>query len=176
MWSLLNSRFGLHRLRSQLILTFLAGFLGIGIAIGLPMLVLINRQATSQAQLLLDQSVVASRAFIESQESNLDSLALLVSQRPTLMRLLEEQSFSALGDYLKTLQEGANLDLILICSNGNDVTAFQENISIAELCPEESPTGYAISGTSSEQYLYSSVSTETLQGASYKIIVGRKTS
>src|SRR5512138_2743383 len=118
MWTPLSkSRVRLRRLRSQLIVTFLAGFLGIGLAIGLPVILLINRQASSQAQLLLDQSVVASRAFIESERSNIQSLALLVSQRPALMRLLEEKSFSAMGQYLDTLREGANLDLVVVCSN-----------------------------------------------------------
>lgn len=40
---------------------FLAGFLGIGIAIGVPVFLLIDRQASWQAQLLMDQSVVASK-------------------------------------------------------------------------------------------------------------------
>ena len=43
--------------------TFIVGFLGIGIAIGLPVILLISRQASSQAQLLLDQAVVASLAL-----------------------------------------------------------------------------------------------------------------
>src|SRR5215212_9034767 len=116
MWTPIpNSRVRLRRLRSQLIVTFLAGFLGIAISIGLPVILLINRQASSQAQLLLDQSMVASRAFIESEKANVQSLALLVSQRPTLMRILEEKSFSSLGNYLDTLREGANLDLVLVC-------------------------------------------------------------
>src|ERR1041384_6936635 len=122
----LNPRFRLHRLRSQLILTFLAGFLGIATALGVPVILLINRQASSQVQLLLDQSVIASRAFIASEQSNLQNLALLVSQRPTLLRLLEEQNFSTLGDYLNTLRQGANLDLILICSDGKDLTRSEE--------------------------------------------------
>src|SRR5512132_2267546 len=110
MQNFFNSRFPLRRLRSHLILAFLAGFLGIAIAIGLPVFLLINRQASSQAQLLLNQSVIASRAFIESEQSNLQSLAILVSQRPTLLRILEEQNFSSLGEYLNTLREGGNLD------------------------------------------------------------------
>ena len=174
MWNFLYSRLHLHRLRSQLILTFLAGFLGIGIAVGLPVLVLINRQASSQAQLLLDQSVISSRAFIESEQSNLESLALLVSQRPTLMRYLEEQSFSSLGDYLNTLREGANLDLLLVCSDGRDVTKPGQAVSIADLCSKEPQDGYAVSGTIDAQYLYSSVDTEPVQGSTYRIVVGKR--
>lgn len=176
MWNSLNSKFHLRRLRTQLILTFLAGFLGIGIAIGLPVIVLINRQASSQAQLLLDQSVIASRAFIASEQSNLQSLALVASQRPTLLRYLEEQSFSTLEGYLDTLRGGANLDLLLVCSDGTDVTASEQNISIAELCLEESPSGYAAVGSGDTLYMYSSVDLELPQGAQYKVIAGKKTS
>ena len=177
MWTRLHpSKFRLRGLRTQLILTFLAGFLGISIGIGLPVIVLINRQASSQAQLLLDQSVIASRAFIESERSNLQSLALLVSQRPTLMRLLQERNFASLEGYLTTLQEGANLDFVLVCSDGKDVTGADQNNSIAEFCQEESPAGYVTVGTTDDHYLYSSVDMEPLQDASYRVVVGKKTS
>src|SRR6266545_1167819 len=176
MLTFLNSRFRLHRLRSQLILTFLVGFLGIAVAIGLPVIVLINRQASSQAQLLLDQSVVAARAFIGSEQSNLQSLAILVSQRPTLMRLLKEQSFPSLGEYLNTLRVGANLDFVLVCSNGRDITGLEQNVSIASLCLEESPSGYAVVDDDEHLYMYSWVDLKLPEGAAYKVIAGKKTS
>ena len=65
----------LRRLRSQLVLTFLISSLGIGIAIGLPVLLLINRQASSQAQLLLDQATLTTRAFLASETADLQNLA-----------------------------------------------------------------------------------------------------
>src|SRR5512141_2204241 len=164
MWNVLSSKFRLDRLRSQLLLTFLGGFLGIGIAIGLPVIVLINRQASSQAQLLLEQSAVASRAFLTSEQSNLQSLALLVSQRPTLMRLLEEQSFSSLGDYLGTLREGAGLDLVLVCSDGKDVTGSDQTSAVANLCLEETSSGYASVDTSDGLYMYSWVNLTLPEG------------
>lgn len=173
MWNSLKSKFRLRRLRSQLILTFLAGFLGIGIAIGLPVILLINRQASSQAQLLLDQSIVASRAFLASEGSSLQSLALLVSQRPTLQRLLEERNVSAMEEYLITLRDGANLDFLLVCSDGADITASDQNRSVAELCNSETPSGYAILN-SDEPYLYSSVNLEVPPGTPYDVIVGKQ--
>jgi hypothetical protein len=172
MWNSLRSKFRLRRLRSQLILTFLAGFLGIGIGIGVPVLLLINRQASSQAQLLLDQSVVASKAFISSEQSNLQSLALLVSQRPTLQRILEEKSFASLEEYLNTLKEGANLDFLLICSNGSDITASEQYFAIAGLCNAEAASGYFDSGD--ELHLFSSVDLEVPEGTQYKVIVGKR--
>lgn len=177
MWnSLSNSRFRLRRLRSHLIVAFLAGFLGIGLAIGLPVIVLINRQASSQAQLLLDQSVVASRAFMDSERSNVQSLALLVSQRPTLMRLLEERNFSSLGAYLDTLRQGANLELVLVCLNGQDITESRENLPVEALCLEENPAGYAGVQSEDHLYVYSWVNLATQDGASYKVIAANKIS
>ena len=176
MWNSLSARFRFHKLRSQLILTFLAGFLGIGIAIGLPVILLINRQASSQAQLLLDQSVVASKAFLSSEQSSLQSLALLVSQRPTLQRYLEEQDFSALEDYLITLRDGANLDFLFVCANGTDVTGSEQKSTIAGLCGEDVSFGYAGLNSDDDLYLYSSVNLDLSKGAQYQVIVGRKMS
>ncbi len=177
MWTPIpKSRLRLRRLRTQLIVTFLAGFLGIGLAIGLPVILLINRQASSQAQLLLDQSVVASRAFIESERSNVQSLALLVSQRPTLMRLLEEKNFSSLGEYLDTLRTGANLDLVLVCSNGQDVTASEQNVPVVTLCLEKNPSGYAAVKSDDHLYLYSWVDLSVQDGTSYRVVTANKIS
>lgn len=174
MWNSLNSKFRLRRLRSHLIIAFLAGFLGIAIAIGVPVILLINRQASSQAQLLLDQSMVASKAFLASEGSNLQSLALLVSQRPTLQGLLESQDFSSMEEYLVTLRDGANLDLLLVCTNGADITASEQNRSVAELCGSDTPPGYTVL-QSGELYLLSSVILEPVQGKQYTVIVGKQT-
>src|SRR5262245_49999630 len=85
-----------RRLRSQLVLTFLLSSLGIGIAVGLPVILLINRQASSQAQLLLEQATSTTRVFLASEQSDLQNLALLTSQRPTLTQLLAEQDLALL--------------------------------------------------------------------------------
>src|SRR5690349_16360384 len=142
----------LHRLGSQLTLIFLVGFLGIGIAIGLPVILLISQQSSSHAQLLLDQAVVASRAFLEREEADLQSLALLISQRPTLTRLLNEEDFSALESYLETLREGGNVDLILVCLGDREVTELHTDQ--AELCRLDSQSGYQALASGSAMYLY----------------------
>lgn len=174
MWTSLHSRFRLDRLRSQLILTFLVGFLGIGLAIGLPVLLLINRQASSQAQLLLDQSVIASRAFITSEQSNLQSLALLVSQRPTLLRILQEKDFSALDEYIDTLREGGNLDVLLICSGEENLAELEGSAFISALCTESNPAGYTLLGD--DLYMVSNVDLELAEDERYKILAGKQAS
>lgn len=164
----------LRRLRAQLIFTFLVGFLGIGTAIGLPVILLIGRQSSSNAQLLLDQAVVASRAFIERERSDLQSLALLISQRPTLGRLLEEQNFSSLESYLNTLQESAKLDLILICSNGKEISGADRNL--AELCQVDSQSGYVALPPSDTLYLYATADISSNQPTSYQVMIAKSAS
>ena len=166
----------LRRLRSQLVLTFLLSSLGIGIAIGLPVLLLINRQATSQALLLLDQATLTTQAFLTSEQSDLQNLTLLVSQRPTLTRLLEDQDFSSLEAYLNTLRESVDLDLILICTEGHEVEGIGENISMNELCQADATNGYAALSSGDDLYLYAAVNLESIERPVYKVIAGKRIS
>lgn len=169
-------KYRLHRLRTQLVLTFLISSLGIGIAIGLPVILLINRQAVSQAQLLLDQALLSTQAFLEGEESDLQNLALLISQRPTLIRLLDEQDFGALKEYLVILGEGADLDLILICSEDREIDRFDRTDSDAQLCRTESQSGYAILSSGEDIYLHTAVDLEISQQPRHKVIAGKRVS
>ena len=164
----------LHRLGSQLTLIFLVGFLGIGIAIGLPVILLISQQSSSHAQLLLDQAVVASRAFLKREEADLQSLALLISQRPTLIRLLDEQDFPALESYLETLREGANVDLILVCSGGGEVTEL--HAGQAELCQQDSQSGYHSLASGSAMYLYATADVSSTGQPLHHVLIGKHVS
>ena len=165
-----------RRLRSQLVLAFLAGFMGIGAGISIPVVILLNRQATSQAQFLLDQTSLASQAFIARERSELQNLALLISQRPTLTQLLEDKEPLALNRYLETLQEGALLDLILICVEDNEAAMADPGIPTANLCSTNSQTGYSVISSENDFYLYAVANLSLAQDAIYKVIVGRRTS
>jgi PAS domain S-box-containing protein len=164
----------LHRLGSQLTLIFLVGFLGMGAAIGLPVILLISQQTSSHAQLLLDQAVVASRAFLEREKSDLQSLAFLISQRPTLIRLLNEGDLSSLESYLETLRNGANIDLVLICSGGNEIMATTAGLT--ELCQLDSLTGYAGVPSSNTLYLYAAADISLVPQPLYRVLAGKRAS
>ena len=167
-------RHRLHRLGSQLTLIFLVGFLGMGVAIGLPVILLISQQSSSHAQLLLEQALVASRSFVEREKSDLQSLALLISQRPTLIRLLNEQDFSSLESYLETLRSGANIDLILICSDGNEISATTAGMT--ELCQLDLQTGYAGVPSGDALYLYATADISSVPQPFHKVLVGKRAS
>jgi len=164
----------LRRLRYQLIASFLLGYLGVALAVGIPLLVAINRQTAAQSRLLLDQAALSTRAFIASEQSEMESLALLVSQRPSLARLLEEGDAEALETYRLTLQTGAQLDLLLICTEGSAVTGTGGDIAAAGLCQSEVPTGFAIPPAAREQYLLTSADLELEGQPIHQIVIGRK--
>jgi PAS domain S-box-containing protein len=164
-------RHRLHRLGSQLTFIFLIGFLGIGVAIGLPVIRLISQQTSSHAQLLLNQAVVASRAFMEREKADLQSLALLISQRPTLIRLLNEGDFSSLEGYLDTLQEGANVDLILVCSGGSEIMGSASDL--AELCQLDSQSGYAALSSGNRLYLHATADVSSNSDTPHTVIIGK---
>jgi two-component system phosphate regulon sensor histidine kinase PhoR len=166
----------LHTLKSQLTFAFLVAFLGFGLAIGLPVIFLISRQASLQAQLLLEQAMISSQTFIEREHADLQSLALLISQRPTLTRSLEEQNYSFLDDYLNTLRESSQLDLILICSEGKRLSGSESSTTVVDLCQVDAPAGYAASSSDGELYLYTSAELLSDQRPRYKVIVGKKIS
>jgi PAS domain S-box-containing protein len=166
----------LHRLRWQLTYTFLIGFLGIGMAIGLPVILLISQQSSSHAQRLLDQAVVASRAFMEREQADLQSLAILISQRPTLRQLLNEQNVSSLDSYLNTLRESVHLDLILICSEGKEIAGFNTNLAVAALCQVDAPSGYANLPTDDSLYLYATGELSSDSRTPYTVVIGKNAS
>ena len=164
----------LRKLRTQLVLTFLLSSLGIVVAISLPIIVLLNRQAASQAQLLLDQATLTTQAFLASEQSDLQNLALLISQRPTLIRLLEEQDFSSLDGYLNTLRDSIDLDLILVCSEGQEVKGVGENISVTELCQANKQSGYTVLSSNNELYMLTSVGLESPKQPMYQVVAGKR--
>jgi hypothetical protein len=164
----------LRRLRSQLLLIFLVGFPGLGLAIGIPVILLISQQSSSHAQKLLEQAVVASRAFMRREQSDLQSLALLISQRPTLTRLLNQQDLPALEEYLNTLRESANLDLILICSGENAVASVDKDLASPDLCRLAAQSGYAAGSSADGLVLYATG--EVSPDQAYKVLIAKRAS
>lgn len=166
----------LQRLRNQLILTFLVSSLGIGLTIGLPAILLINRQASLQAHLLIEQAALTIKASLENEKTDLQNLALLISQRPTLILLLDEQDYVTFPNYLNTLGEGANLDLLLICAGQAEVAMFNKSEPPAGLCTKNSSVGYTFSPSGKDYYLYTTIDLDLSQQPDDEVIVGKRTS
>jgi C4-dicarboxylate-specific signal transduction histidine kinase len=99
----------------QMILSFMGLVLLMAAAAGAPAIWLLNRQLEQQAWAQVEQGNRATRALYTATQKEIENLATLTAQRPTLHRLLAQGERSALISYLQTLKNGAGLDLIRVC-------------------------------------------------------------
>jgi PAS domain S-box-containing protein len=133
----------LNSLWGQLLLSFIILVLLSAVAIGLPAIWLLRDQLDRQAWAQVDQGSRAAQALYAAQQNEVASLAVLTAQRPSLRELLLHDQ-SGLLPYLRTLQTGANLDLILICGpDGQPIAQVGEEFS-ANICGADDRDGYYV--------------------------------
>ena len=104
-----------YSLQSQIILSILLAVVLATAIAGIPTLWLIHRQLDQQAWAQVDNGLQTARALYEAKQQQMSDLALLAAQRPNLVTLLAEGDPEKLLDYLRTLQLGESVDLILLC-------------------------------------------------------------
>jgi two-component system phosphate regulon sensor histidine kinase PhoR len=127
-------RIDLRSLPAQTILSFIGLVFLTAAAAGLPSIWLIRDQLDRQAWAQVEHGGRAARALYAAQQSEIAGLATLTAQRPTLRDLLTQGDQASMQAYLRTLQTGAGLDLVLVCdSNRQAVAQAGEAISDA-LC------------------------------------------
>jgi PAS domain S-box-containing protein len=106
---------GLHNLSAQMVAISVGLVLLMAVATGVPAVWLLRDQFDRQAMSQLDQGSRAAEALYAAQQTELDGLALLVAERPTLRQLVFEGDAAQLGAYLTTLGTSATLDVIRVC-------------------------------------------------------------
>ncbi len=109
-------RFGPTRLTMQIVAMLVLLVILTAGAIGLPSIWLIRDQLEQQAWGLVRQGSQTTHTLIESQKSDLNGLAILTAQRPTLIEALQTDDPEQIAAYLAALQRGAGLDLALLCT------------------------------------------------------------
>ncbi|MCD6425837.1 MAG: PAS domain S-box protein [Anaerolineales bacterium] len=127
--------FNVNRLPVQLIFSFLAVVLLTAILLGLPAIWLLQNQMDQQAWAQVEQAQRTAISLYEKKAFELENAANLTAQRPTLYLLLESNDLQPLEEYLFTLQNGANLDLINICHSGDLIGGTQKQILLCENLP-----------------------------------------
>ena len=130
-------------LSAQMILSSIALVLLTAAAVGGPASWLIREQLDRQAWAQVEQGSLAAQSLYEATQNELLSLAILTAQRPTLQGLLARGEQDALLAYLRTLQEGSGLDLVLVC-NAAGVKAQVGGAIPQEFCAAEGPLGFYI--------------------------------
>ena len=132
----------LPSLSSQMILSVAALVLLTAVAAGLPAIWLIRQQLEQQAWAQLEQGSRAAQALYAARQNELDSLATLTAQRPTLHSLLTQTDRAGLSAYLRTLQNGTNVDLIIVCDSQQQVLARVGQPLPGDPCAAGVPLGF----------------------------------
>jgi two-component system, OmpR family, phosphate regulon sensor histidine kinase PhoR len=125
----------------QIVLSFLALILLTTTAVGLPAVWLIHSQAERQTWARLDQGSRTTEALYAAWQRRISDLAFLTSQRPTLNQLLAQEQEPALKNYLQTLQEDTELDLLLICDSDGRAVIQTNPAVFPDLCQLQNPVG-----------------------------------
>jgi len=164
----------IYRLRTQLILSFIFLVLITVLATGVPALVLINSQQNRQAWAQVDQGTRTSQTLFEAKQSELEDLATLTAQRPTLLELLALGSQLDLISYLTDLQKSAGFDLVSVCKFNDEVASYPEGLFSDNICLLAEPNGYHFieSDKGGQAWLLASHPISVDQIQSQNVIVG----
>ena len=166
----MSPTFSSKRFVVQLLLVFLLFTLGTVIGLGLPAAWLLENQTDRQMEALIDQSNQTTLALLENKTSQLQNLALLMVERPTLNQLIEEEgNEQALSKYLEDFLVNAGVDLLMVCGNYNSATSAGEG-TIPNLC--HSPNLNGVINADGEVWLLSSAVLSAGSPDEVQIIVG----
>jgi PAS domain S-box-containing protein len=146
----------LRSLSAQMVLSSIALVFLTAAAAGLPAIWLIRGQLDRQAWAQIDQGGLAAQALYSARENELAGLATLTAQRPTLHQLLKDGDQDALAAYLRRLQEGSGLDLVLVCDDDQQALAQAADADSGNMCMVAATSGFYVlaPGPSAHVWLY----------------------
>jgi PAS domain S-box-containing protein len=134
----------LHSLSVQMILSFVLAVLLTAVTAGLPAIWLIRDQLDREAWTQVDQSSRATRALYAARQSEIADLATLTAQRPTLREIVAQRDQATLTAYVRTLQTGARLGLIVICDAARRPLAQAGAAVAGDACGFSQATGFHV--------------------------------
>jgi len=156
----------------QLILIFLLFTIGTVIALGVPVGWLLGKQTDQQLHALIDQSNQTTLALLENKTIQLQNLALLLMERPTLNQLIvEEGNVTQLSEYLDEFLDNAAADGVLICHQNNMIASSGGGLD-PSFCTSPQPEGFNI--TNNRVLLISSAASTNPTSSITKIIIGQE--
>lgn len=109
------------RLAAQMTLMSLVLVILSALAVGVPAILLLRQQLDRQAWALVEQGSQTLQAAFAGRASDLNNLAILTAQRPTLHHLLQQGDSESLIAYLEVLQKGSALDVIAVCTAQGEI-------------------------------------------------------
>ena len=137
-------RISRRSLSIQIIFSFVAIIFLTAFAVGLPAIWLIRNQSENQAWAQVEQGSRATRSLLLATQKEVNGLALLTAQRPALPELLAQENTTDLQAFLSTLQEGTDLDLLLVCDKLQRPVTNVGDLAAGDLCRQIIVPGYYI--------------------------------
>ncbi|HSF79677.1 MAG TPA: ATP-binding protein [Anaerolineales bacterium] len=167
------SWFDIRSFPVQIILGFIGIALLTSLIAGLPAIWLIRQQLQSQAWSQIDQGQRAVQAIYAAQKSEIASSARLIAQRPTLRNLIAQGDQQVLQAYLHTLQEGEELDVILVCSPDDRPVVMTTSLPPEVQCsPHAEEPFYYIDEPTRQLWLLAGRQIEDVQNTLGRVVVG----
>lgn len=158
----------------QLLILFLVFTFGTVLGIGIPATLLVNRQTKTQLRELMDQSSQTTSALMENKAAQLQNLADLIAEQPTLNQYLQQgQGPGVIEPYLGDFLKNATVDLILVCESGASL-AMEGHDSSQEICQPDLADG--VIDVDGELLWMASASLDTSELATIYVIVGQSMS
>lgn len=160
-------------LPAQLILSFILVVILTAVVGGLPAIWLIFEQLDLQAWSQVDQGSRATKTLYAAKQTELENLAVLTAQRPTLHELLLKGNTEELNNYLMTLQDSAGLDLIVVCDAEQTILVSTEASILNDVCTSWENGGYQHRSMDSKSQVWLSASHSIQsQGVDDIVIIG----
>lgn len=133
---------GWSRLSAWLVISLVLFIIVATAAAGMPAIMIVQSQLDQHAWRLVAQGRDFTQALYSAQQNDLENLAILIAQRPTLQRLVAEGAVSELEAYLETLRQGGDIDLIVVCAVDQQVLVEVGKTTTANICGNLEPTRY----------------------------------
>lgn len=167
-------RFDLRNLSVRMIISSVMLVVLTALITGAPALWLIRKQFESQAWAQIEQGYNAAQSLYRATEQRLAGIARLTAQRPALAEMLRGGESITLENYLRTLQEAENLDMLVICANYPEPVAATGEQYPREVCAEStSGSYYLVSGQTLPQiWLIASSPIENLPEPDARVVIG----
>ena len=168
----MKDRHWLGRFQYRIILTLIGIVILTAVAVGIPAVVIIRSQLNRQAWAQVYQGIQAADALTWAYQDDLDKLALLTAQRPTLQDLLPDKDPADLRNYLVTLQNGTLVDLIAVCEQDQTGGTATLEISMETICQQFSLGGFQTTSRLGALELWLT-SFQAIPDSDYMVIVAR---
>lgn len=160
------------RLQRRFSVRLLAGFVVLilltTLSAGVPAYWVTRAQLEQQAWEIAANARQATVSLLAAEEQRLSDLSLVLAERPTLNRLLREQAFNELPDYLQAFQDQSNLDILYFCIDNRLVVGE----SATTECPSTPSTGFAFANGRPVLLSNRSVFEDTSTSLSYVVTIG----